>query len=112
MEVLELNKKQLIVVNLLSPDDNDGKIKKYLKNFGIFSFTCLLFYSGQISSAVYIYNNMGNLSGVTNSLISNTGALAAYGAYLGFIANTRNRKKLQQELQTIVDQGTKHMLSG
>lgn len=103
MDVMEHNRRQLIVVNLLSIDENDGRIKKLLKYLGLFIVSSILFYSGQVSSFMFVFHNPKDVSGISNSLITNAGGLSAYGSYLGFMANMHNIKQLHRELQKIVN---------
>lgn len=108
MKVLKHNRRQLIIVNLLSRDENDGTTIRILKYLGIFLVSSILFYSAQVSSLMFCYHNPTDMIGISNSLITNIGGLSAYGAYLGFIANIHNIDQLHRELQKIVDNGIQY----
>lgn len=64
-----------------------------------------LLYSLVIASAMYIYKNPKNFSGIMRAFPNVCVGLSIFGAYMGFMLNEESIKILIDELQSIVDNG-------
>lgn len=105
MIVLKFNKKVLIFCGILSKSENLTLIEKALKVFINFLFVFGNVYCCGVSSAMYIYHNPDNISGVVNAVIFFFCGVSMFGSYLGFISNETNIKILHRKLQNLVNDG-------